>query len=331
MISVVIPTRNRGEFLGAALESLTRQELSADRFEVLVIDNGSTDQTASVVDEYAARLENLRYFHAPEPGLHIGRHRGMMEAKGDILVFADDDIEAFPSWLSSISETFADSNVAMVGGNNLPMFLKFPPAWLKRLWERPAIKRGRALPVLSVLELMGGRQELSPFYVWGCNFAIRKNILLAAGGFHPDGMPKELIRFRGDGETHVSRYVAESGMKCIFHPGASVYHKVTPERMNFAYFRQRGFNQGVSDSYTALRNQGVVVHREQYNPFKRIAGKMWRKLRDVFWIEPEAKQALRELKFGYREGYAYHQRMYQEDSEVREWVHKPKYFEERAL
>jgi len=93
----------------------------------------------------------------------------------------------------------------MAGGNNLPMFLETPPTWLTALWNRPTDLSGRALPALSMLELTGPPRNISPYYVWGCNFAIRKDVLIKAGGFHPDGMPKESIRFRGDGETHVSR------------------------------------------------------------------------------------------------------------------------------
>ena len=141
-------------------------------------------------------------------------------------------------------------------------------------------------------------------------------------------MPQELIRFRGDGETHVSRFVAESGLKCLFHPGASVYHKVTPERMTHAYFRQRGFNQGVSDSYTALRAETARVAPPRSWPY-RVARWGWRQLRAAvsrLQTPAAAKRALGEFAFGYQEGYSFHQHAYQADPEVREWVHRERYF-----
>ena len=226
------------------MSSINKQTLSKDSYEVLIVDNGSADRTAELVTDLIAGKSNHRYVYEPVPGLHNGRHRGMIEAKGDVLVFADDDIEAFPSWLATIRNLFCDPEVAMVGGNNLPLFIEPPPDWLMRLWQQPHRLGGKVLPALSILELGGSKRVHSPYYVYGCNFAIRRQVLLKAGGFHPDGMPKELIRFRGDGETHVSRFVANTGMKCLFHPDASVYHKVTPERMSIDYFRQRGFNQG---------------------------------------------------------------------------------------
>lgn len=335
MISVIIPSRNRAELLAYALESLTKQTLSNDEFEVLVIDNGSTDDTATTVQQFSEKLPNLRYFYEPEPGLHSGRHLGMLKSQGAILVFADDDIEAFPTWLASIQGAFLESDVAMVGGNNLPMFLNAPPLWLNNMWERSSIQNGRAFPWLSILELTGEKRELSPYLVWGCNFSIRKPILLAAGGFHPDGMPKELIRFRGDGETHVSRFVDQSDMKCIFHPGASVFHKVTPERMTIEYFRQRGFNQGVSDSYSALRGEVTITQKKDRNSLVNFVAYGRHSIKRIIeFLQPRdshEQRVLKELKLGYQEGYAYHQKMYLEDTEVRAWVHKPQYFHGKTI
>jgi glycosyltransferase involved in cell wall biosynthesis len=325
MISVIIPTRNRADLLAPCLASLCHQSPQVD-FELLIIDNGSSDTTQNVIKGYQSKIPNLTGIFAPEPGLHTGRHAGMNAAKGELLVFADDDIEALSTWLSSIDEAFKNPAVAMVGGNNYPMFLESPPKWLEALWNRPTFSGHKSIPSLSVIEFTKPVTEISPYQIWGCNFAIRKHVLLKAGGFHPDAMPNELIRFRGDGETHVSRYVAESGMKCAFHPGASVYHKVTPERMSHAYFRRRGFNQGVSDSYTQLRQQDTTSSMPpRRNLLKRTMSYALRKTQSLL-DSAEVKQAHQELMLGHKEGYAYHQAAYRDDPEVREWVHRPTYF-----
>lgn len=325
MISVVIPSRNRSNLLAQALESIFKQDMPSSKFEILVIDNGSTDDTQHVINQYKSQLNNISGIYAPEPGLHTGRHAGMKAAKGDILVFADDDIEALPTWLSSIDAAFKDPLVAMVGGNNYPLFLQTQPEWLNQLWQRPNFSGFKSIPALSVIEFNRRPKEISPYLIWGCNFAIRKDVLLHSGGFHPDGMPKELIRFRGDGETHVSRYVAESGLKCVFHPGASVHHKVTPERMTHAYFRQRGFNQGVSDSYTQLREQDLPATCAKRPLVKRALGFAVRKTLNLL-DSAEVKHAAAEWQLGHREGFAFHQTTYRNDPEVREWVHRPIYF-----
>lgn len=325
LISAIFPTRNRAGLLAGALESLTRQTLPRDAFEVIVVDNGSTDNTAAVVASFSERLANLRYSYARTPGLHVGRHQGMQEAGGDILVFADDDIEALPSWLETFRDVFEDPTVAMCGGNNIPLFLQPPPEWLQHLWDRSVVAGGRALAPLSLLQLDRGRHRFSPYFVWGCNFAVRKSVLRQAGGFHPDAMPGELIRYRGDGETHVSRFVLESGLGCVFDAGASVYHKVTPERMTFDYFRQRGFAQGVSDSFTALRNTSCPSR-----PWLSIARRMkgWARRTMTELRSDRQHAALSALREGHSEGYAFHQRAYRDDPDVRAWVHRPTYMEE---
>lgn len=328
MLSVIFPTRNRAELLAAALQSLEAQSLPRRFFEVLVIDNGSTDATAALAQRRMMRLGNLKYYSELEPGLHAGRHRGMLEAKGDVLVFADDDIEALPTWLASIHEAFSDPTVTMVGGNCLPKFLATPTRWLSRLWEPGRVSGVQSLAALSIQQHPQGVREVDPLQVWGCNFAIRKEALLGAGGFHPDAMPRELIRFRGDGETHVSRYVASRGLKCLFHSGASVFHVVTPERMTLAYLRQRGFDQGISDSYTLLRGEDTASSRQR-SLARRVARRglnIIKELANRVRLGVDARRALESLRAGHREGYSFHQTVYRTDPDVRDWVHRARYF-----
>ncbi|MFB1490577.1 MULTISPECIES: glycosyltransferase family 2 protein [unclassified Thiocapsa] len=326
MISVIIPTRNRAALLSLALRSLEVQILPRERFEVVVVDNGSTDGTADVITAHAIDLPNLRAVFEPEPGLHAGRHRGLREARGDVLVFIDDDVEATPTWLTAIAECFADTQVVMVGGNNLPKFERTPPDWLARLWARP-VYDGKAIPWLSILRMPDGIRQIDPCYVWGCNFAIRRTALVAAHGFHPDAMPREMIRFRGDGETHVSRYVAASGLTCLFHSGATVFHFVDASRMTIAYFRQRAFDQGISDSFSDLR-QG---HGRVLLGLKSIFVYATRRLRAALEIDRELRQLRGRMAAGYREGYLFHQRAYRLDPHVREWVSRPDFMGDEVL
>ena len=297
-----------------------------DRFEVLVVDNGSIDETAEVVKAKSQLLRNLRYYYEAEPGLHAGRHRGLKEAKGDILVYIDDDIEATTNWLSSIQQAFTDPEVVLVGGNNLPLFIELPPKWLEAMWNNSKINRGRALPSHSLLELEGESRDISPYWVWGCNFSIRKDVLIAAGGFHPDSMPKDRIHFRGDGETHVSRFIKQTGQRCFFHNGATVYHKVTPERMTREYFHQRGFSQGVSESFTRLRNNSGYDKNTYKSIFLGALRRSLRQLKHYLLLDSEIKLAHAAFSEGHAEGVTFHNKAYHSNSDVREWVHKSNYF-----
>ncbi len=325
LISVIIPTRNRSKLLASALDSIVRQTLPQNEFEVLVIDNGSTDSTKDTVIEYQDKIFNLNYYFEEEPGLHRGRHRGLHESSGEILVYADDDIEAFPTWLEAINYSFKDEKTAMVGGNNIPMFLNTPPKWLSDYWHGTIKDGGNFLPPLSLLQLPEGIREFSPYNVWGCNFAIRKKIVIDAKGFHPDGMPKELLRFRGDGEVHIAKYVSDNGFKCLFNSEASVYHKVTPERMTISYFRQRGFSQGISDSFTKIRQAYLTADTNKKMVFLSTPKciRLMIQYVKLFKIkDKQLKRALLNMNKGYLEGFLFHQSAFKKEQEVRDWVLK---------
>ena len=321
-LSVIIPTRNRSSLLEKAIKSLTRQTYLSENFEIIIVDNGSTDETKSVVESYKHDLPNLIYLYEPKPGLHVGRHAGLAIAKGEILVYGDDDIEAFPTWLEGVAESFQDPAVVLVGGNVLPQFESAPPEWIEQLWQETPW--GKAIGEYSLIDFGSDRKEILPNYVYGCNFSIQKSILLEVGGFHPDSMPKDLLKYRGDGESAVSDAIRTKKYKVIFNPKASVYHHVSTSRMTFSYIQKRGYLQGISDSYSYIRKRGhqnfVNLFQAYYNFYKEICLLKIRKtLRKI--VSPNDFFAL-----GHLEGYLYYQREVYYNSELLEWVLKKDYF-----
>jgi hypothetical protein len=237
----------------------------------------------------------------------------MKRAKADTLVYADDDIEAFPTWLEGIAEAFCDKQVVLVGGKNLPKFESEPPVWIRRMWEKDH-QGGRMLPYLSILDLGDELKVVSPYYVFGCNFSIRKSVLLEAGGFHPDAMPPDLIRYRGDGETHVARHITEHDYKAVYHPKASVHHLVPADRLNESYFFKRAFNQGISDSYADLRSKKSKSH------WKKHCFNFTRLLLLSFGNIRQAR-----IQACYYKGYCYHQDEVQNDPALYGWVMRETY------
>ena len=308
-ISVIIPTRNRAAFLYNALESLTTQSYQKNSFEVIVVDNGSKDETAAVCEHFRFRLLNFRCIHVPHPGLHIARHAGLKEAIGEVLVYADDDIEAQPTWLEGIAESFVDPKVALVGGKILPKFEVPPPEWVAELSSRT--DSGWALGWYSILDFGDTAHEIQHEYVWGCNFSIRKEVLKKTGGFHPDGFPQEMIKYRGDGETAVSVAVREMGLKAMYNPKAAIFHVVGAERMTTDYIYQRAFNQGISDSFSSIRKTQALADPLPYALVSSLI--------------------LNTVSRGFADGFNYHQQMVKSDERLREWVLKDDYLEEDDL
>lgn len=322
-LSVIIPTRNRANYLRGVLQSLTFQTYPCHLFEVIVVDNGSTDNTKAITASLQQQMNNIFYFFDQTPGLHVGRHLGMKMAKSDILVYADDDVEPFPTWLEAIAESFQDNDVALVGGKNLPKFESDPPEWVLKMWEKD--KNGeRILGYLSILDLGNTKKVINPYHVFGCNFSIRKSVLLEAGGFHPDAMPQELIRYRGDGETHVSQFIEKEEMLTIYNPDASVYHIVPKERLTEEYFCKRSYLQGISDSYTKIRKDA------QNNVFTFY---------DLKWLLPLYQKKLhlflnkkkRLFEKYYHKGYSMHQKASSKDQNLYEWIIQGHYMDDQPF
>ena len=307
-LSIIIPTKNRAEVLRNALVSIVNQTLSKFFFEVIIVDNGSIDDTKNIVNSFIEKIDHLVYIYDENPGLHIGRHLGLLAAKTDILVYADDDIEATPTWLEGVMESFEDESCALVGGKNIPNFESTQPDWILNMWKKGGEQK--VLGHLSILDFGDTIQEINPYYVFGCNFSIRKSVLLEAGGFHPDGMPQEIIKYRGDGESYVSRYIMDKGYKTIYNPKASVYHLCSKNRMTKKYFAQRSFNQGISDSYTAIRSgqtRGLIKAKLKIMILKYLFAK------DV------------QMEEQYIAGYEYHQNEAKNDPSLIEWIKRENY------
>jgi glycosyltransferase involved in cell wall biosynthesis len=194
--------------------------------EVLIIDNGSTDETSEVCEQVAKGHSQLcwRYFYDDMPGLLTGRHRGAKEAQGEILAYLDDDVLLGPTWLEALEDAFGDPRVGLVGGPSLPHYEVDPPPWLGKLWWD--FDGGRTCGSLSLIDLGKVRKFTDPCFVWGLNFSIRRRVFDDAGGFHPDCVPKALQRYQGDGETGLTLKIKEEGIAALYHPGLAVTHVI---------------------------------------------------------------------------------------------------------
>src|SRR5690349_1483083 len=109
LITVAICTYNRARYLPHAIESLVGQSLAASQFEILIVDNASTDPTHEVVKRYLPKLSNLRYLYEPRQGLSHARNTAWQSAEGKYVAYLDDDAQANPHWLIGILRHFEQS------------------------------------------------------------------------------------------------------------------------------------------------------------------------------------------------------------------------------
>ncbi len=331
MISIIIPYYNRAVSLQKTLTSIYNQVGWTD-FEVIVVDNGSTDATALICRQFENANPGLKYFYDAVPGLLTGRHFGASVAKGDILCFIDDDVELCASWLPGVKDAFKQEDIHLATGPSLPKYQVNPPKWLNYFWDGKQDEKFCSW--LSLLDFGKEIKIIHPCYVFGLNFCIRKETLFSLGGFHPDCIPADFQMFQGDGETGLSMKAFEKCYKVIYHPGIQLYHLISKERLTINYFEKRAFYQGVCNSFTYLRNKYFTENEKIISTAQRFSffRKVYRRLKSV-WKQinyPESNE-IKALKQRFaekeKEGYQFHQKAFQNDEKVQQWVLKKDYWD----
>ena len=196
-MSVLVCTRNGSRTLEECLASL--EKLSYPNFEIIVVDDGSTDQTRQIIQAHP----QARYLFQEPAGLSVARNTAANYASGEILVYTDDDCVVDPDWLTYLALAFQDPKVAAAGGPNIP----------------PAPQN---LAQACVIAAPGGPAHVlltdtTAEHLPGCNLAVRKSAFTEVGGF----LPK--YHAAGDDVDFCWR-LSERGLTIAFHPGAMVWH-----------------------------------------------------------------------------------------------------------
>lgn len=311
--SVIIPTMNRADSLAVTLRAMAKQSLRPLKYEILVVDNGSTDHTAEVVAQCVNEFPShtIRYIEASPPGLLTGRHKGALESRGAVLTFVDDDVDVAPNYAESILTAFRDPKVCLVGGPCRPLFETEPPDWLEHYYHHQS---GKVMCVdLSLCDLGDSPHTIHPCMVWGLNFSIRRETLWECGGFHPDNIPQSLQMYQGDGETGLSDAIARSGKVAHYVPGAAVTHIVPSSRLTEEYFCKRYFYQGVCSSYTEIRTKRSTQNLSIPVPVR---------------VNPESPEAIHQrIHNAYVDGYIFHQSAVKQSPTLLQWVLRPDYWD----
>ena len=247
--SVVICTYNRLDHLLPSLESALHQTLPADTYEVIVVDNRSTDGTAQAVQRLMPAHPNLRYIYEDRSGLAIARNTGWQSAHGTYVAFLDDDAKAESNWLATARDLI-DQNPAglrCLGGPILPFYTSPKPDWWLDKYEIRT--RGDVQRHLHKGEFFSGsnmiwlKQTLATYNGFEVSAGMKGNQL---------GMGEETALFRRVWE-------AEASPVFLYSPNLRVYHWVPPEKMTMAYILKRAAALGQFEAlYTLTQNPGLA-------------------------------------------------------------------------
>jgi GT2 family glycosyltransferase len=229
-VSVVVCSYNGGRTLAQCLRSLA--ELDYPDYEVIVVNDGSTDDTHEIL----ARFPAVRAIHQPNRGLSVARNVGLHAATGAIIAYTDSDCFADPDWLTHLVYQFERSGADAVGGPNLTP----EDGWLAAC---VAAAPGQPTHVLE--------SDQVAEHIPGCNMAFRKDALVAINGFDPQ------YRKAGD-DVDICWRLQQAGRWITFAPGAFVWHhrRQGPR----SYFKQQG-GYGEAESLLYFKHPDKFNHR----------------------------------------------------------------------
>jgi glycosyltransferase involved in cell wall biosynthesis len=234
--SVIVPAYNAGKTIGDCLGALTSQSMDATDYEVIVVDDGSKDGTAEVVNTFP-----VRYLHQPNKGPATARNHGAREARGEIILFTDSDCVPSADWIAEMTKPFGDPDVVAVKGAYRTNQRSLTARFAQVEFEERFVLLKRA-PSIDMVDTYSA--------------AYRAEVFRQAGGFD------ESFPVANNEDTELSYKLSRMGRKMVFNPDAVVYHLNHPDslrryaRLKFwrGYWRmvvyRRYPDKMMKDSYT---------------------------------------------------------------------------------
>ncbi len=242
-LTIVVATFNRAKLLELCLKSLEAQTLDRGLYEVIIVDNNSSDNTAKICEVFTSSNPNFRYTTEVAPGPSNARNTGWKLARGNYVAFMDDDGCAHPDWASKILtsfETVSPKPIA-IGGKIIPRFEKKTPWWFSpeiemRSWgETPHFLTG----------------EVKSHGFAGSNMALSKTDVLLDPVFSPKlGLNTQI---QGGEDTYIFLQLSKQNGDFWYDPDIIVYHWTAPHKISFVYQIKRSFQSGKTFRFIADR------------------------------------------------------------------------------
>lgn len=252
LLTLVFATRNGEHVLPRVLEGYLRAADTAPPWELVVVDNGSTDETALILDRFRTRLP-MKVLFQTEAGKNRALNTGIREASGDLVVLTDDDAIPSATFIRSWSK-YARSHLEydLFGASISPLFEAPPPSWLK--------KHRRGMEMLFA-ELRLPEGEIGWDSIYGPNMAVRKSVFDAGFRFDENVGPNALdSNYAMGSESEFCRRVAHCGSRCWFAKEPSVAHIVRPFQLQSSYWAKRAYRSGKGRAFmTATDSKRPII------------------------------------------------------------------------
>jgi glycosyltransferase involved in cell wall biosynthesis len=231
-ISVIVCTYNGANVLAGCLESLAGQTSDKGRFEVIVVDNNSTDETQEIAGTFSNKFINFRIVKEIDQGLSNARNRGYREAAGSYVAYIDDDAIAFPDWIHQIiCFTVRHPEIQVFGGPYYAFSLVQLPNWFPPEYGS------------SVVGTEERRIEIGKEWLDGTNMVFEKDLLQTFGGFDSSlGMSGQKIAY-GE-ETKLLLELSRNNIPVFYVPAMRVRHLITEDKMSLTWLLKSSYASG---------------------------------------------------------------------------------------
>lgn len=246
LISVVVCTYNREDLLADCLQSLACQTFNPAQYELIVVDNNSSDDTARVAADFIAGKANFRLIAEPKQGLSHARNKGLAEAQGEYVAFIDDDARAPENWLEIAARIIAEHSPDIFGGPALPILGCEIPIWYKESY--------------GIRGDMGETGWLKEGFIVGTNIFFRKELLEEYGGFDPElGMKGDSVGYHE--ETAIVFRAFAEGRKVYYAKELAVRDHIPDYKFSLAHYLYFKYKVGY-DGVKLWKQDGPVAPGE---------------------------------------------------------------------
>ena len=281
-LSVVMCTYNRGELLVPALRSVLAQDPpTTPPFELIVVDNNSTDETRAIVEKFAGLDGRVRYFYEGRQGLSFARNAGIQQARAPLIAFTDDDVRADPEWVTAVIRAFAEHPGAdIAGGRVLPLWPAAPPRWLTPDHWAP----------LALVDHGDKARDITPgqaICLVGANLACRRDAFDAVGLF-ATGLQRVKDGIGSLEDHEFLLRLLRAGRNGVYDPRIVVHAEIQADRLQRAYHRR--WHTGHGHFHALLRSP--EVEKTARGSFAGVPAHLYRQaIADaVGWIRASAKR-----------------------------------------
>lgn len=255
MLTVIICTYNREKYIRPLLESIIANTLDKAQYEIVLVDNNCTDNTQTVCKQFAADHTDVafRYVVEPEQGLSAAKNKGLQEAKGDIVVYVDDDALVDTHYLKDYADWFAAHPETMAAGGPIqPMYAE----GIEPTWMTPYTKA-----LLTAWMDYGDKVREYPKgrYPGGGNSAFRKEVFERVGLYNT-ALGRKGGNLMASEEKDIFAKMHKLGMQVLYLPWPVLHHSIPPHKLQQDYFDRLTLQMGISE-----RQRTLAISKVEYS------------------------------------------------------------------